>query len=108
VSSTAWQTFAGAGVAKICQSAYAHVMSTMNISLPDALKSFVDEQVSQRGYGTSSEYVRELIRRDQDRSQLRSMLMAGGASAPSVPADASYFEGLRARVRKTTKSGTKG
>jgi antitoxin ParD1/3/4 len=36
------------------------------------------------------------------------MLMAGGASAPSAPADASYFEGLRARVRKTTKSGTKG
>lgn len=38
-------------------------MSTMNISLPDTLKNFVDEQVSQRGYGTSSEYVRELIRR---------------------------------------------
>ena len=38
-------------------------MSTMNISLPDSLKSFVDDQVSQRGYGTSSEYVRELIRK---------------------------------------------
>lgn len=35
-------------------------MGTMNTSLPDALKSFVDEQVSQRGCGTSSEYVREL------------------------------------------------
>ncbi|PZU05089.1 MAG: type II toxin-antitoxin system ParD family antitoxin, partial [Sphingobium sp.] len=32
-------------------------MSTMNISLPEALKSFVDQQVSGRGYGTSSEYV---------------------------------------------------
>ena len=83
-------------------------MSTMNISLPDALKSFVDEQVSQRGYGTSSEYVRELIRRDQDRLQMREMLMAGGASAPSSPADARYFEGLRSRVRKTAKSGAKG
>lgn len=31
-------------------------MSTMNISLPDTLKSFVDEQVSQGSYGTSSEY----------------------------------------------------
>ena len=41
-------------------------MSTMNISLPDALKSFVDEQVTKRGYATSSEYVRELIRADQD------------------------------------------
>ena len=33
-------------------------MSTMNISLPDGLKAFVDEQVSERGYGTVSEYVR--------------------------------------------------
>lgn len=73
-------------------------MSTMNISLPDSLKSFVDEQVSQRGYGTSSEYVRELIRRDQDRLQLRGLLLAGAASAPAAAADAGYFAGLRARA----------
>ncbi len=42
-------------------------MSTMNIPLPERLKSFVDEQVCQRGYGTRSESVRELIRRDQER-----------------------------------------
>lgn len=81
-------------------------MSTMNISLPDALKSFVDEQVSQRGYGTSSEYVRELIRKDQDRLQLRNLLLSGAASAPAAPADASYFEGLRGRVRKAAKPTT--
>lgn len=74
-------------------------MSTMNISLPDTLKSFVDEQVSQRGYGTSSEYVRELIRRDQDRLQLRNLLLAGASSAPSAPVNETYFEGLRERVR---------
>ena len=79
-------------------------MSTMNISLPDALKSFVDEQVSQRGYGTSSEYVRELIRKDQDRQQLRSLLLAGAATTPAAPADGAYFEGLRERVRKDTKA----
>jgi antitoxin ParD1/3/4 len=79
-------------------------MSTMNISLPETLKSFVDEQVSQRGYGTSSEYVRELIRRDQGRLQLRGLLLAGAASNPAAPADPSYFEGLRDRVRKTTKT----
>jgi antitoxin ParD1/3/4 len=73
-------------------------MSTMNISLPDALKSFVDEQVSQRGYATSSEYVRELIRRDQDRLQLRGLLLQGASSAPGAPADATYFQGLRDRV----------
>jgi antitoxin ParD1/3/4 len=74
-------------------------MSTMNISLPDSLKAFVDEQVSQRGYGTSSEYVRELIRRDQDRLQLRNLLLAGAGSAPTAPVNEAYFEGLREQVR---------
>ncbi|ART52989.1 addiction module antitoxin [Acidovorax carolinensis] len=80
-------------------------MSTMNISLPDALKTFVDEQVSQRGYGTSSEYMRELIRKDQDRLQLRGLLLAGAASAPTAPADVAYFDGLRDRVRKPGEAG---
>ena len=82
-------------------------MSTMNISLPDSLKSFVDEQVSLRGYGTSSEYVRDLIRKDQDRLQLRGLLLAGAASNPAAPADASYFDGQRDRVRKTAKPNAK-
>ncbi|NML28197.1 type II toxin-antitoxin system ParD family antitoxin [Zoogloea sp. G-4-1-14] len=80
-------------------------MSTMNISFPDALKSFVDEQVSQRGYGTSSEYVRELIRKDQDRVHLRGLLLAGASSAPTAPADGAYFEDLRDRVRKAGPKG---
>lgn len=91
------------GLAKFCQTAHACSMSTMNISLPDTLKSFVDQQVSQRGYGTSSEYVRELIRKDQDRLQLRNLLLAGAASAPAAAAVASYFDGLRDRVRQAGK-----
>lgn len=75
-------------------------MSTMNISLPDSLKSFVDEQVSQRGYGTSSEYVRELIRKDQDRARLRTLLLEGAESAPGKPADGAYFDALRDRVKR--------
>ena len=78
-------------------------MGTMNISLPDSLKSFVDEQVDQRGYGTSSEYVRELIRKDQDRLHLRNLLLAGAASAAATPADAAYFDTLRARVRQRAR-----
>jgi antitoxin ParD1/3/4 len=79
-------------------------MSTMNISLPESLKTFVDEQVSGRGYGTSSEYVRELIRRDQDRQSLRSLLLEGARSKPAGPADEAYFEGLRGRVRRQRAS----
>ncbi len=75
-------------------------MSTMNISLPATLKAFVDEQVSERGYGTSSEYVRELIRRDADRLHLRRLLLDGAASAPGAPANAAYFSALRKRVSR--------
>ena len=73
-------------------------MSTMNISLPDSLKSFVDEQVSRRGFGTSSEYVRELIRKDQDRLHLRGLLLDGANSRSTAPANAAYFASLREHV----------
>lgn len=73
-------------------------MSTMNISLPDSLKSFVDEQVTRRGFGTSSEYVRELIRKDQDRLHLRGLLLEGANSKSTAPANAAYFASLRERV----------
>ncbi|MXY54641.1 MAG: type II toxin-antitoxin system ParD family antitoxin [Gammaproteobacteria bacterium] len=73
-------------------------MSTMNISLPDSLKEFVDNQVGSLGYSSSGEYMRELIRRDRDRQLLRGLLLEGAASPQSTPADPSYFEGLRNRV----------
>ena len=80
----------------------------MNISLPDTLKAFVDEQVSQRGYGTSSEYVRELIRKDQDRLHLRELLLVGAASAPTSAVDAAYFDDLRKKVRQAATRGRRG
>lgn len=70
-------------------------MGTMNISLPDSLKAFVDERVRNGGYGTSSEYVRELIRRDQDRMRLRELLLVGAASPPTEVADERFFDELR-------------
>ena len=75
-------------------------MNTMNISLPETLKSFVDQQVRSRGYSSSSEYVRELIRKDQDRQHLRGLLLEGAASPPAVTADSDYFGQLRVRVRE--------
>jgi antitoxin ParD1/3/4 len=58
------------------------------------------EQSRSRGYGTSSQYVRELIRKDQERQHLRALLLDGAASAPTRPADAAYFGDLRDRVRR--------
>jgi antitoxin ParD1/3/4 len=74
-------------------------MTTMNMSLPDELKSYVDEQVGDGGFGSTSEYVRDLIRRDKDRQQLRRALLDGASSSPGLMADASYFTTLRNRIR---------
>jgi antitoxin ParD1/3/4 len=88
--------------AKICHARYHLGMSTMNISLPESLKSFVDAQVSSRGFGTSSEYVRELIRKDQERLHLRELLLAGASSKSAAAADSAYFASLRDRVASRT------
>jgi antitoxin ParD1/3/4 len=74
-------------------------MSTMNISLPEQLKRYVDEQVATGGFGTSSEYVRDLIRRDRDRATLRVLLLDGAASQPGAAVDDAYFDALRRRAR---------
>jgi antitoxin ParD1/3/4 len=74
-------------------------MTTMNISLPDSLKDYVDEQVGGGGYGTSSEHVRELIRKDQDRKRLRAITLQGATSGLTAPVDADYSESLRTRAR---------
>ena len=79
-------------------------MGKLNVSLPDALKSFVDEQVAARGHGTSSEYVCDLIRKEQDRQRLRDLLLEGQASCPSVAADDVYFDGLRQRVQRQAQA----
>ena len=73
-------------------------MSTMNVSLPDELRAFVDEQVSEGGYGSTSEYVRMLVRRDQDRQHLRRLLFDGASSSLGTVVDEAYFESLRSRI----------
>ena len=79
-------------------------MSTMNISLPEALRSFVDTQVSDGDYGSSSEYVRGLLRKEQDRVRLREMLLDGAASPLSENVwNAEYFEKMRQRVKAKKK-----
>ena len=71
----------------------------MNVSLPEALKDLEAEQVGACGYGSSSEYVRKLIREDRDCQRLRGLLHVGAASPPTGTACADYFDGLRDRIR---------
>jgi len=54
-------------------------MQTMNISLPDPMKQFVEGQVTAGAYSSASEYVRELVRADQKRQakeQLEQVLLS--------------------------------
>jgi len=55
-------------------------MQSMNISLPEPLKEFVDHQVAEGRYSSASEYVRELIRADEKRKaeeRLEALLLEG-------------------------------
>lgn len=63
-------------------------MTSMNISLPDEMKGFVDEQVTRGGYSTASEYVRALLREAQRKAaqdRLETLLLEGLDSEPAKP-----------------------
>ena len=68
-------------------------MSTMNISLPEELKRFIDDKVTGGRYSTSSEYIRDLIRREQDREQFRALIQEG-LDSPAELVDDDYFTEL--------------
>jgi antitoxin ParD1/3/4 len=44
-------------------------MATMNVSLPDPMKDWVEAQARTGRYSNASDYVRDLIRRDQERAE---------------------------------------
>lgn len=60
-------------------------MATMNISLPDEMKAFVDGRLADGTYGTISEYVRELIRKDREEKQIQAQLLEAIKGNPSQP-----------------------
>jgi len=72
-------------------------MTSMNVSLPEELKEYVEAQ-TRKGYSTPSEYVRELIRADQKRQQkeqLDAMLMEGLKSGDAISADSKFWDELK-------------
>lgn len=78
-------------------------MATMNISLSEPLKQFVDEEVREGGYSSTSDYVRDLIRQRQRRKSedcLRQQIAEGLASGPAEPVSAETFEHMRKELRE--------
>lgn len=73
---------------------------TMNVSLTDALRDVVDERLRSGLYGNASEYVRELIRRDEESArQLRAIYQAGIDSGEATPMTDEDWAALRAVAR---------
>lgn len=71
---------------------------TMNVSLPEPLKVFVDEQVRLGAYGSTSDYVRQLIRDDREKAAaraLQTLIAEGLASGPALSVDAGYWRSKR-------------
>jgi antitoxin ParD1/3/4 len=83
-------------------------METMNYTVPESLKEFVLERVSERGFDSVSEYIGELIRADQKQkawSVLEVEVLKGIESGPPEPWTEDDWASLRARVRNRKESG---
>ena len=70
-------------------------MATMRVSLPDPMKEWVESQTRTGRYSNASDYVRDLIRRDQDRqaaiAELQKLVDEGMASGAPGPFDMETF-----------------
>ena len=78
-------------------------MATMNVSLPDPLKQFVDEEVREGGFASTSDYMRDLIRqrqREKAADFLRQLIAEGLASGPAEPVTRDTFAQMRKELRE--------
>lgn len=88
---------------------------TMNVSLPEPLKRFVDSKVSSGLYGSVSEFVREAIReklaREEERQRAETLLAArllqGLESGAAMDFDAAYVAKRRAELEAQLGAGKK-
>lgn len=79
-------------------------MATMNVSLPDKMKQWVEDQVQTGRYGNASDYVRDLVRRDQERSEAREKLQQMVDEALASGITSIGREELLARMRLKAKA----
>ncbi|AOF93284.1 type II toxin-antitoxin system ParD family antitoxin [Sinorhizobium sp. RAC02] len=74
-------------------------MATMNVSLPDPMKDWVEAQARTGRYSNASDYVRDLIRRDQDRAdkiaELQRLVTEGLESGVSTRSKSDILEAAR-------------
>ena len=80
-------------------------MATMNVSLPDPMKEWVEAQARTGRYSNASDYVRDLIRRDQERAdglaELQRLVSEGLESGVSTRSKADLLDAARTRAAAT-------
>jgi antitoxin ParD1/3/4 len=82
-------------------------MSTMNVSLPPALKKYVRERVKAENYSNASDYIRTLIREDQRRrgiDVLEELIVEGLNSGEGVVLDDAEWVKIRQEARRRAKA----
>jgi antitoxin ParD1/3/4 len=78
-------------------------MKSINISLPDSMRAYVEEVVAKEGYSTLSEYFRELVRQDQKRKateRLETLLLEGLESGTATAIAPQDWQDIRSAVRE--------
>ena len=78
--------------------------NTMSFALPESLRAYIDERVQSGQYGNTSEYLRDLVRRDQDdqaKKRLRELITEGLESGPGRPLNRRVAAELRDRALGT-------
>ncbi len=76
-------------------------MSTMNISLPEPMRNWVEEQIKLGSFGNASEYIRSLIRDHQKQraqEELEAKLLEGLHSGPATPWTKKDVESIKAKL----------
>ena len=77
--------------------------TSMNVSLPETLKDYVQERVAEGTFSNPSDYVRALIREDMKRREeekLDALLMEGINSGPAEPMTAKDWADIRADLEE--------
>ena len=85
-------------------------MSTLNVSLPDSMRAYIDRIVAEGGYSTASEYIRELVRGDQKRAveaRLEGLLLEGLESGEPVEISDAWWQKKKAELTERLQGAGK-
>ena len=85
-------------------------LTSMNISIPSALRERLEEKLSRQAYGSASEYVRQLIRQDLERDareKVEALLLEGVHSKKRIKVTPKWWEEKESLIGSTSRRAAK-